>query len=254
MRYISSRETLIRIIERIENRKPGIYLRFGDGDVNLANNTRELMQQANDKLAAEMREAFALNGDGVMKCLPVYCHKYGAVEPGMCPGNHEAPNEWVDDIIRRAKPHWGGEIDEVYPHVALCYTATVEAPVAKNFLNRMRDTNCKKIFVGNRTCPESVIERMFGKCHIIKTPEANSYDGADAAWEEFQRVKTDEYTLAIFAMGCSGRAVQKRIWKKYSDCFVFDVGSIMDTVYGNSPTRAWMEITKFNGKKFLETL
>ena len=54
-------------------------------------------------------------------------------------------------------------------------------------------------------------------------------------------------------MGCSGRALMKRLWNKFDKVFFFDFGSLLDALCGWN-TRAWIELTNFEHKKFIEKL
>ena len=54
-------------------------------------------------------------------------------------------------------------------------------------------------------------------------------------------------------MGCSGRALQKRLWNNLDNVFLFDFGSLMDAICG-WPTRQWIDLTHFDTKQFLHLL
>jgi hypothetical protein len=54
-------------------------------------------------------------------------------------------------------------------------------------------------------------------------------------------------------MGCSGRVLQKRLWNKLDNVFLFDFGSLLDALCGWD-TRAWIKLSKFDAKKFISLL
>ena len=63
LNFHKSEETLNRITEIISKKEKGVYLRFGDGDVFLANGQEDKLSKKQSFLATrEMREAFSLNG------------------------------------------------------------------------------------------------------------------------------------------------------------------------------------------------
>ena len=95
--------TLTKIREIIESKQKGMYLRFGDGDVNLAEGVYDMYQVPRQDLASEMREAFALNGPTILKTLPLYCAELNGLEEGMFPGNCETDLTWCTQIINRAQ-------------------------------------------------------------------------------------------------------------------------------------------------------
>jgi hypothetical protein len=54
-------------------------------------------------------------------------------------------------------------------------------------------------------------------------------------------------------MGCSGRAMQKKIWDNHDNYFLFDFGSLMDALCGWE-TRAWIEMSNFNREEFIKKI
>jgi len=87
-------DTIKACKELIANKKRGAYLRFGDGDVNLLDGADDMLQSCSAQLSREIREAFNLQGEGIMKCLPLHSPRFG-IWPGMAPGIHGADDEWT---------------------------------------------------------------------------------------------------------------------------------------------------------------
>src|SRR5579872_5114073 len=83
-----TRDTLLKLEEIIENREKGVYLRFGDGDVNLANGQIDMQQNPSESLKIELQAAFRIQGPNVLKALPIMCEEFGALEDGMYHLNH----------------------------------------------------------------------------------------------------------------------------------------------------------------------
>lgn len=237
--------TLEKIKEIIENKQKGMYLRFGDGDVNLAENRYDMMQVPRADLAAEMRQAFALNGPTILKTLIFYCRELGGLEEGMFPGNCETDLPWVTQLIHRAQRFWGEPISDVYSHAAIRFAAVQHPKECLEFLSFLKKQNCT-VLVGNRLIPEKVRTALFGKnCAFVPTPERNSYSQMDRIERDCLAhiAKTKEYQVIIVSMGCSGRVFEKRIWQKADNIFLFDFGSLMDALCG-WPTRDWIEATR----------
>lgn len=252
LRFHQTHETLDTIVKIIEAKQKGAYLRFGDGDVCLAYGENDSYQIAEQLLQKEMREAFALNGSTILKTLPLYCREMNGWEEGMFLGNHEGSYSWCLDILKRAEMLWDTEISDVYSHAALAFAATKYPEKAISFLAFLR----KKpniLLVANQNIPSSVREALFGKsCGFIPTPPSHSY-------REIDRIETQcidylsqhpGYTIVVTAMGCSGRALQKRLWHRSEDVFLFDFGSLMDALSGWN-SRAWIALTHFDAGRFL---
>ena len=54
-------------------------------------------------------------------------------------------------------------------------------------------------------------------------------------------------------MGCAGRILQKRLWHKLDNVFLFDFGSLIDAICGWK-TRAWIKLTHFDSEAFIKKL
>lgn len=245
-------ETLSKITEIITNKQKGAYLRFGDGDVNLAVGMNELLQSANPQLTSEMQEAFALQGPSILKTLPLYCKELNGWEIGMFPGNHECSYEWCLKLLDKAKNIWNGHIEDVYSHAALHFAATQNPNLCINFFKFLKKSNCC-LFIGNKNIPVDIREMLFGTdCIFIPTPPEQSYNEIDRIEQECLKnfPQTSDYKIVITAMGCSGRVLQKRLWQKLDNVFLFDFGSLMDALCGWN-TRAWIELTNFDANKFI---
>jgi len=127
--FHKSADTLAQIAHLIHAQKKGMYLRFGDGDINLANGHNDLLQKAHPRLQREMQEAFALHDASVLKSLPLHCREYGGYEPGMFPGNHEWTYEQCKELLRKVSPFWQ-PMEHIYAQAALHYTACYDLHTA----------------------------------------------------------------------------------------------------------------------------
>lgn len=250
--FHQSKETLAQIIKTISKEQKGAYLRFGDGDVNLATGQNDMLQNKNQKLQQEMLEAFAINEPNIFKALPLHSKEFGGYEDGMFPGNHENSIDSCIKLIQKIKSHWASEIANLYTPVALHFTATNFPHFCIRFLKFLKQTNhC--ILVGNKNIPKNIRDLLFGpNCKFIPIPAEQSYTEIDRIEQDcLQKIlKTNQYTVIITAMGCSGRVLQKRLWKKLNNIFLFDFGSLLDALCGWN-TRVWITLSKFNKDEFI---
>ena len=260
MKFNKSKETLDKVIEIIESKEKGAYLRFGDGDIVIANGGNSQDQKFSNQLASELKEALGINHKNVLKCIPLYCKKYGGFEEGMFPGNHLSNDEWADKMLEIAKRSWGGPLEDVYSHVALHFTASQNPKYAADFLKRLK-SNCKSsIFVGNKNTSDELLKTLFGDdVQFVKTPTEESYNDINRIENEKAKLGITEYTSVITAMGDAGRALQKRIYKKYDNVFLFDFGSFLSVLaddVGGKNWRAWIDLSgvKSNSSEILNSL
>lgn len=253
--FHQTEKTLSKILKIITKQKKGAYLRFGDGDINIAHNQHDQFQKADKNLTEEIRFALSLQDNSVLKSLPLQCKELGGWEPGMFPGNHEAPYAWCKKILSRAQPFWGAPITQVYSPVALCFAATERISLCVHFLQQLKKSGCFAL-VGNQNIPSAIKNILFGnECLFLPTPTKNAYTAIDNVEKELDTLLANDasYKVIILAMGVSGRALASRLWKKHDAIFLFDFGSLIDALCGWE-TRAWIELTNFNPKKILDLL
>lgn len=253
MKVYKSKETLDAIANAIINKKHGAYLRFGDGDFMLAENLKDKMQYPSDELSKEMRQSIGLNGDHVFKSIPLYCQKYGMNEYKMTEGTFLMDSVSADNLLKIAKKYWNADIKDVYSHVALHYTSAFNQEYCINFLKFIKNLP-NVILVGNENVPDNIKESLFGKNRYhVKTPQKNSYEKINEIEVELNSVINDDvYTVIITFMGCSGRVLQKRIYLKHKNVFLFDFGSLLDALCGWI-SRTWI-LKKNINSSFLDKI
>lgn len=243
---VSPVETLESIARLIDDEKKGAYMRFGDGDVYLALGQNEMLQKANPQLSLEMKEAFSLKGNGIIKALAIHSKQYG-LENEMFEGNHLQNDEISNILVRYAFPFFVGY--QIYSPVALHYMASYFPEKANYFLKKIKKHAI--LFIGNENTPLDIIGKLFGNVTHVKTPAKNSYNQIDMIEEEAFKVlhTKKEYGVVIIAMGCSGRVLMKRLFKNDFPVFYFDFGSLLDGISGEI-TRPWLKV-KIDYEKLL---
>lgn len=251
--FHKSWDTLQSIMDIISKQKKGVYLRFGDGDINLANNQADLLQKSNRQLSHEMQEALSLNGPTILKCLPVN-GKFALFEDGMLPGKHAAGIDFCQNIFKRAKPYWGAPFKNIYSMVALSFLSTDHPVYSLRFLKFLRSCD-NKILVGNCNTPTELRSLLLNNHIFIPTPSEQSYSKIDQIEHEciLAAKNLPGYKIICLAMGCSGRALAKRLWKQLDNIFIFDYGSTFDALCGWD-TRAWISLSSFNHEEFVHKL
>ena len=248
IRIASPWETLDACRSCMAEKQTGIYLRIGDGEINVLEGGDTIAEHGTPAFATEMTEVFSLSGKGILKSLPLHSKRFG-VWPGMKPGVHESSNEWAESMLARTFPYFIGE--RIYSHVALAYVAVFDRPYALDFLSLLKSH--APIFVGNREIRPEVLGALFGSGPRIPSPPRDSYAEVDRVTRETESALDcggDSYEVVAMAMGCAGRVVAKRILaKKKYRVFFFDMGSITDAFCGNF-SRAWMQ----NPKSYFDNL
>ncbi len=255
IRFHKTHETLHKIMDLLAHKEPGLFLRFGDGDVNLAIGEPDLLQASSSNLQQEMREALGLNGDGIIKTLPLLCKELDGWEEGMFPGNHEWDLQGCINLLNQTSPFWGKPFTDVYSTVALHFAATHYKTLCIRFLRFLKQSK-PVILIGNKNVPSEIRNLLFDtQCAFIPTPARQSFNAIDSIEKAcLNAIPQDgSYHVAIIAMGCSGRVLSKRLWSKLNNVFIFDFGSLLDALCGWN-TRAWIELSDFQAKQILSKM
>ena len=233
--------TLNKCRETIERQINGAYLRFGDGDVILREGGNDLLQHGNLNLANDMKEAFSLSGEGMIKCLPLHSNKFGYM-PNMTLGVHKWDDEFAERMLQCSRQYFKN--DKIYSMAALHYLAIYDRDFTIKFLQFIRQF--KPIFIGNENVPTDIVNKLFDSNTHIKTPPQQCY-------EQLNRIENEalneldkhgnNYKVIVLAMGTSGRILMNRIIKKQEyNVFLFDFGSLLDAICGWN-TRDWIGLS-----------
>ncbi len=237
----STHDTMSEIIDLISSKKPGAYLRFGDGEINIIYGVDAIEQSGNNKkIAIEMVEALSLNRQGVLKSLMVHSKKFGT-ELKMKEGFHLCGDRWAIDIMNLTFNYFIGT--NIYSHAALSYSIIYDKIVALNLFRVIRKTK-SPIFVGNENIDFLNIKRIFGdEVIFIKTPAKNAFSFIDKIENDIikELIIRNDYSVVILGVGPSSNILQKRILGKIPNVFLFDMGSSIDALIGNQ-SRAWIDL------------
>ena len=243
-------ETLKTIKNFIQGKRRGAYMRFGDGDIFLAIGKNDAFQASRKMLSEEMNESFSLRGPGIIKSLIIHSKNYGH-EKEMYTGNHVVTDKKANELLKHVYPFFVGH--QIFSPIALHYAAAYHPSVANNFLKLLKKETI--LFIGNENIPETIVRKLFGEVKHIKTPSKNSYDKVNIIEKEAEEILENEksFGVVIISMGCSGRILMKRLYKRNYNIFFFDFGSLLDGICGNE-TRTWLRKTNIDYEVLLKDL
>lgn len=241
LKYYTAKETLNKIVGLISSKQKGAYLRFGDGEFALAKGRNWGKQQLIKGIELEMRKAMSLNGPTILKSIPMNCKKLNTNEKGMSPGTHERSYDVTLKFLRDIAQFWGKPIKNVYSPVALHHVAVTDHDYCLEFLQFLKSHN-SCILIGNENIPKHITTMLFGShCMFIPTPPKHPYKIIDSVEQKCLEVakKDNEYKVIIFAAGTLSKMLQKRLWYKLDNVFLFDFGSLIDALCDWN-TREWI--------------
>ena len=246
--YISCVETIQTILAFMQNKRPGMYLRYGDGDFNIASGKDDMLAISTPTLQHWMQESMKISNEHVMTCIPHHCKKIGTLEEGMYGGNHEYPLSMVEEFINvlRTIRHVTPII--LYTNVALSYCSSHHPDLVIQMHKEIKKNNV--LYIGNDMYSTEFLNKLFGLLDRIHTPQRDSYAEHDRIFAEFDtlyetKYKGLDYFIVIMAAGCGGRAISGELYSIYfknnPNFFIFDYGSLLDCLWGYQ-SRAYMEL------------
>jgi glycosyltransferase involved in cell wall biosynthesis len=233
---VPPKETLALIARHLQDRKPGAYLRFGDGDVRLLAGVGDVLQKPSPALTTEMQQTFLLRNEGIFKALALDCPAFG-LQPGMRSGLFGMTDGDALKMLMHAGRYFVDQ--KSYSHSALAYLSIFDPQAALQFLLTLKAL-CP-LFVGNEYLAPALIQKLFGHAGHIATRSRDAYDqidGLEAEVRGFLRWQS-AYPVIVLAMGCAGRPLAKRLLLDGFEGFLFDFGSLIDALAG-AKTRAWI--------------
>ena len=246
-----------KVLELIEKKNKGAYLRFGDGDLNIIDMKDDSYNRCNLNFSRELKESISINDPNYLVGINLICNKYGLLEPGMFPGNHEWPENICDVFYSNICNIIGRKFNNFYSQIALNYLITMKQTEALDILNRLK-TLCVQnnvIFIGNANINKAIINLYFGNCTFIECKPINSYEDINVVekklLQEIDRTNNNKYNVVICCMGVATRVLIKRIWNNSTatNYFLLDFGSIIDALSGID-SRAYISLTQFNSTEF----
>lgn len=247
--YVNCINTVKSISDFIKNKKPGMYLRFGDGDFNLAENMDDLLAKANNNLKDMMLQSMSIRDDRVLMCIPHHCKEINTLEEGMYPGNHEYPYHYIERFLRILKIKTNNLPNKIYTNVALSYCSVHYPDLVVDLHKQIKQYNV--IYIGNYIYSDEFLKNLFGEnVNRINTNSNNAFEQFNFVMNELntliqEKFKSYEYYVIIIAAGCASRAFSSVIHSNFfvnnPNFFLFDYGSLLDYLYGLN-TRAYMDL------------
>lgn len=261
IQFVSCRNTLQKVLSDIRAKRPGLYLRFGDGDYNLANGENDMLATATPSLQLWMRRAMSLSGDSILLCMPHHCRELGTLEEGMCGGNHEVPMSYIQKFIGTLYPLRPSLPKTIYTNVALGYCASHDPELVLEVHRELKRHPI--LYIGNEMYSKEFLQKLFGaEVDTIYMNQRDAYFQHDHLFYNFERLYQDKYSfldyfVVIMASGCAGRAFSAELHDRYfprkENFYVFDYGSLLDYLWGYN-SRAYMDIDPPKAQYILQNL
>jgi hypothetical protein len=235
------------LFDNLKNKEKTVYLRFGDGEVNLINNRGHRDQESSKEVVEELKQSFSLKGEGVIKGLPLHSDIFGK-ECFMEEGVHWRDDNDAISLLSGCFEYFTGS--KIYSPVPLHYLMVYEKNLAISFLKEIKAKS--PIFVGGEQNQFSIINDVVGASDFIKVPDQNAYKKIAEVEKALRKAivsKNSDFTVVVFSCGVLAKALSKRLWEAndLGDLYLFDLGSVIDVFHGRD---RWTWVKKSGIDKF----
>jgi len=256
---ISTLHTIQKIINMIQHKQEGIYLRYGDGDFNILSGQNDMLAICTPAFQYWIREGMKYSGSSILTCIPHHCSELGTLEKGMFGGNHEYPLDMVQEFINKLSTIQNNRPSILYSNIALSFCAVHYPDIVIELHKELKKQYI--LFIGNQNYSNEYLNRLFGtSLQRINTAARDSYMEHDRIFSEFEKqyqqtYRSYDFFVIIMAAGCGGRAFTAELYSKYSDhhFFILDYGSLLDYMWGDK-SRAYMELDPPNKDYILNSI
>jgi glycosyltransferase involved in cell wall biosynthesis len=218
--FISAEETLRQVMNCLEAKKPGAYLRFGRADIDAALGTQSPALKLPDALILEIRKSFLLSGENIFKALHVECPALNLPFMARASGisNREAINR-----LSAVGPCF---LDlPVYSYIAFSHNV-LQLDLLEQFFESIKA--CRPILVFREgDIAGLALEKLAPFLSITAAGEdiyKNILSLEEKVWKAVS--VTNEFPLVILALGMTGRLLIKRLIKRGFPGFLLDLDNL----------------------------
>jgi len=232
VKHRSALETFKVVARMIGEKQPGAYLRFGDGEIRILHGNTIRWQTASEELAREMKLAFCLPGDNVLRSLCIHSDFFGK-DPRMGPRVHQYPDETARRWLALCYQYFIGS--PIWSAVAFHYVAVFHPETAKRFMRLVKD--CNPVLVANEAVPPQIARKVFDADTFVKAPPLHAYSEIDRLEREtldLLHASDRDFKLVILAVGPAAKILANRLIRggHADNAFIFDYGSMIDAFCG----------------------
>lgn len=220
--FYPSKETLQRITSIVLKKQKGAFIQLGDDDLNMA------LSSADHQYKQGIQELFGCEDSNFFKSFPLRC-KGTATELGC---DTAQVSHDCKQLRGSVVPLLNNHTPDVYAPKPIEALARHDIHYAARFLRLLRSIGTC-LYVGERKFSEEQRTLLFGPDHffisIEDMPEIDSLENQCGV-----HIGKSSYTV-IFINGLIGHSLARRLWKKYPNIYIFDIGDFGHSLFSNAP-------------------
>jgi hypothetical protein len=208
------------ILRFIEEKKPFVFAKFGDGEYDAATRT------------------WGTNGDGTLftpklQEYVIEAFKYLAQFPNVYIGKWEVP--WVPEFFQKLTPH---PVNWENYNIFIARNSTEFLTRTMPFYKAIRNSSCQKIYVCNETMVE--LSKKLLKIDDFATIHPTmwfEYGFEHALNYVISLIKDPNETIILTSAGMGAKPLIAGVHKKFPNITMLDIGSALDLICSGRRTR-----------------
>ena len=225
--FISPEQTLRRVMNCLEEEKPGAYLRFGRSDIDTALGIQKPGEELSESLVLEIRKSFLFSGKNIFKALHVECP---ALDLPFQNRMGEISNREALDRLNAVGPcflDW-----PIYSYTALAYDGFEQPDLLQQFFEVLKA--CGPILVfKEEEAREATLAKLAPKL-LIAVTAVDIYKRIDWLEDEILRLSasiTNDFPVVVLALGTAGRVLAKRLMNRGFPGFLLDLDNLQEVAF-----------------------
>jgi hypothetical protein len=215
--FYPSKETLERVVKVVLKKEKGAYIQLSDEDIDLA--------LSGDNTAKNL---FCCEDSNFLKSPPLRCKGTGI---GFTQNIWDVPQSCSRLRSTMEPVFQNGELHDIYAPHAIESLARHDINYAVRVVKLLRSIDAC-LYVG-KDFPQEERNLLFGRNHSF-IPVQEEHD-LDTIENECSAYINQHNYVVLFVHGLVGHNLIARLWKKHSNLYIFDIGSLSDSLFSDVP-------------------